>query len=710
MNYAYIEIGEFFKVNKLNCCESKVKGLIKFMEFSRHRNYVLDGFPQTRKQAKIFCEHYCEPFKMLHLHLDKDEVINRMMNHNTDKKVIEGLRAEFLEFLKHNNELFDYVKTSPFYTKLTANHDADAMFKLAMNELNPKVLMTYEQDNTELASTLLPRIQAERGYIHLDYQDLLDCEVKRGTDLGKRIQIAHSENYEHSYTLLRKVFYADPRTNNKYIFSNLPSNVNFLNNFETNVCPFDFVIYLTKLPGNEAENRAQNFNPDYLELIGEYHTKGKLIEVGQDTLEPIDFYAEKTNKYGLLVGATGSGKTTIANSLKLVPGLKVVTYDAYVEELIKKLSTDDNPIETLAPTEVYKHLNIEMNKAPTTLTYLLDGFKVDEEGVGILQNVQATLGKPLFFLRMTTTPSVVLDRYKAKNDVAEPGEEDMANVEKIVQAGTAISDAVDTLVKESFATVVYDIDVTVEQLTTLDHVKDIFMKRVFVVRNLSDCFNDCLLEKRLGFLSVKYGYQFISMSALKNCPANSDLTDPQCAVKVIKGMIDSCKTLNRNVVIYGYLRADKQDEEQKLKYPNSKDELFFLNHHIGNIRACFDFVETPCKTNVDEEMEEKVVQEEVVKPVKAEGEEEEEAPPPEDEEEAKKKFDHSKFDWFKIDGATKTFAQMFNQMQRTTMEQINYSDGCFEELENQFKKIHCDLEEGNENHYYVPCLDQSNNK
>jgi hypothetical protein len=132
----------------------------------------------------------------------------------------------------------------------------------------------------------------------------------------------------------------------------MPNNVYFLKSFETVCCPFEFLLYFTLHPGTNLENRSLNFNSDYCDIISEYHTRGKLIEIGTESLGPIDFYCNKQNKYGLMVGAQYCGKTVISNSLKNGCGLTVVSYETYHEELCKKLSTDDNPVEALPLPDV----------------------------------------------------------------------------------------------------------------------------------------------------------------------------------------------------------------------------------------------------------------------------------------------------------------------------------------------------------------------
>ena len=253
------------------------------MEFCRHRNYVLDGFPQTRKQAKIFCEHFCEPLKLLHLHLDKDEVNNRMTENYKTPAEVQAKTVEFHNWLSVKDDLVGYVQTTGYYQKVCALSDRKSVFKTAMQNFNPSVLMANGEENQELASSVLAKIEQEKGYIHLDFRDVLNCEKRRKTELGLRLIKAFSDNYLPSYELLRQIMFSDPKQNNKFVISNMPPNLQFLESFEQECCPFEFLLYFTAKVGDTPENRATNFNPHLCEIISEYHTTGKLVEIGADT-------------------------------------------------------------------------------------------------------------------------------------------------------------------------------------------------------------------------------------------------------------------------------------------------------------------------------------------------------------------------------------------------------------------------------------------
>jgi len=279
-----------------------------------------------------------------------------------------------------------------------------------------------------------------------------------------------------------------------------------------------------------------------------------LVEIGTDSLDPIDFYIKKQNKYGLMVGAQYCGKTVIANSLKNGCGLTVVQYEAYHEELCKKLSTDDNPVESLPLPDVYKHLNKHMNEAPETQTFLLDGFKPDD---GEFERLMEALGAPLFFLRLKTNLETITQRFKLKNELTELSDEDTETLNKINANSDAVSGLVDEIVGSNSYATVYDIDVCVGQWTTLEKVtlekvREIFMKRVLLVRNLSSGIDSDLLQQRIGYLSAKYGYQFINVTTMLNDLTKSQISDgpvdPQTIMTYIKQKVESCKTMNRNVV------------------------------------------------------------------------------------------------------------------------------------------------------------------
>ena len=118
------------------------------------------------------------------------------------------------------------------------------------------------------------------------------------------------------------------------------------------------------------------------------------------------------------------------------------------------------------------------------------------------------------------------------------------------------------------------------------------------------------------------------------------------------------------MLLYNYLKADGQEGVPKDFYPNSKDEIFFVEHEIGYIRSVFDFVADKQVVKVQKELVPKKAPD-APPPKPKEGDEEEEDNEDEDDEENKKKFNPDEYAWFKTEGKPMSFPQFFTQMRPT---------------------------------------------
>ena len=114
------------------------------------------------------------------------------------------------------------------------------------------------------------------------------------------------------------------------------------------------------------------------------------------------------------------------------------------------------------------------------------------------------------------------------------------------------------------------------------------------------------LRNVMAWLCAKFEYQFIDMEAVLQEVARHNpygIKDPQAILQNIKLRIDSNKRLLSNVLIFNYLQSDlRAGEAESEFYPNSKDEIFYLEQYIGKIRACFNFVDQPENLLVEEKL------------------------------------------------------------------------------------------------------------
>ena len=77
-HYNYINAEVFFNNHGVTECTQKVKVLGDFMASNSNKNFVLDNFPQTKKQAKIFVDTYSSPLAVFNIKATKDEVYDKI--------------------------------------------------------------------------------------------------------------------------------------------------------------------------------------------------------------------------------------------------------------------------------------------------------------------------------------------------------------------------------------------------------------------------------------------------------------------------------------------------------------------------------------------------------------------------------------------------------------------------------------------------------
>lgn len=111
-HYAYIHAPTFFQKNKATTCEKKVKILTEFLFLASKKNFIIDDFPQTKKQAKIFNETFAEPLAIFNISAEKDEVYNRIdVIAGQNGADAQKLRDSFTEYLTRKDDLVSYLSS-----------------------------------------------------------------------------------------------------------------------------------------------------------------------------------------------------------------------------------------------------------------------------------------------------------------------------------------------------------------------------------------------------------------------------------------------------------------------------------------------------------------------------------------------------------------------------------------------------------------------
>lgn len=627
MNYGYIDFKEFCEFRGLDTCEKKAKVFMEFLDRVPFRNFVIDGFPETQKQAKIVFDTFGSPLKLFYLEAEKDEVYNRIHAHTKDHKggnIKDKLKQEFDEFVLVKDDLYNMVKDKKYFQSINAStQNADRVFLQCRDILSPVVHFVNRNENKDLFNHYIRKLE-KKGFMYINLEKVIEAEKARGTPLAQKLN--HVRSIENIFELLRKILYSEPLQNKKFIISNYPNNLEFLNRFPKEVCKFQLMLHFTQNEGGDPDSQDKNFSEEVKEIVGSYHSGGKLVPIGVNDPGIVDFHSEKRNRYGIIIGAPSTGKTVIAKALGKAEIVKLVTFDKFKEECIKRLTKDDNAPEDVPLPTMFAELNKDLQAAPEDQFTLIDGFSWNDANLDAL--VKAC-GEPLFVLRLEASRDLLVKRFMTKSGITELSEEDNENINKSVTAFNDTSNRINEWAKENSNLTIYDVDITLPQANTIEAVKSIFRKRIFLTRVHSNHLDYEKLKHHMAWLCAKYDYLFIDMSRISDIVKKKNpygARDPQALLDVVKQTINSSKRMCRNVMIFDYLRADlagdkhthhhsnhkerqahaqhhdadHHDNHDRPAYPNSKDEIFLLEQYLGKIRCCFNFVDSPEHLEVEQ--------------------------------------------------------------------------------------------------------------
>lgn len=598
MSYGYINFQEFCKHRGLTSCEQKAKGLMAFVDRVACRNLILDGFPETQKQAKIVFETLGAPLKLFYIEAEKDEVHNRIYTHSQSagQTSVDELKHRFDEFLQHKDKLYSWLQDKRFFHSVDGRSTKPDMFMTCRDALSPIVHFCNKAENKDLFNHYIRKLE-KKGFVYLNLQKIVEAEISRGLPFSDELKEDQSAN--NIFKLLRKIIYAEPLQNTKFVIGNFPNDLKFLQNFPKEVCSFALMLHFNKTEGGLPEQQLENFSEEWLDVVGSYHATNQLVAIGVNDPGIVDFHSEKRNRYGLVVGPTGTGKSAIARALDKAGVLKVVYYKRFNEECIKRLTKDDVAPDEVPLPQVFSELNKDLSLAPADQLTLLDGFNIAD---GNLDSLIQICGEPLFILRLDAGKDLVTKRYQAKTGTTELSEEDQETINKYVAAATEISNKVTELAKVNSNLYIFDVDVSLPLSSTLDAVKGIFRKRIFLTRITSKHADQTALKNMIAWLCAKHGYLFVDMEAVlqdarRHCSYAT--LDPSAVLQALMFRINSSKKLQRNVMLFNYLQADQVAEADSSFYPKSKDEVYFLEQHVGSVRACFNFTDSPEQLQVD---------------------------------------------------------------------------------------------------------------
>jgi len=725
--YNLIKIQDYFRSNGLANATDEVKmdHLITFFSTHPQRNFIVHGFPENIRQVKIFVEHFSAPKKFYYFDFTRDQVENHIKNFTKPQR--QALLQEYERYVQNRKDILKYFNNKPYFITIHEDESPERLWNSLLETIAPEVIALPALPDDEFSQQYITRIQNERGYVYLDIVALVQDEIKRGTELGKRLSATMQSGHnfdENQVALIKRIFFND-LSKRKFILGGFPNTFAALEFFEQNCCKIRHLIAFTHKPLN-----LQGKN-----LYAQYHTNGRLIKINDNHLDQFDSYVQNRCRYGFIVGPELAGRPAIATYLKNRYVTQVIDYNAVNELLKVRLSTEDNQVEEVPFPELVKYFKEEIASRDRSHNILFDGWPFEKEQ---LTAFLKSVGAPNYVFWLDATDETLGKRYMAENKVDAVEEADQEKINEELAKTKQFIQAFQECIHEGNNIHLFDIKVGVSTQSTLRDINSIVYKKVFAFKNSSRKVTDADLRAFIINSCINNNVTFIDVADLVNQSAtttdeNSKKLQAQAIMtqNALQNLAPSIFTptlvtdliakslqshpATKYLLLYNYPSAENKPQGDF--YPRAIDELYQIENNIGPLKEVISVVDLQEDFVINDPVEEKPVQEEVkqeVKPPKGEGEEEEEVPePPKDEDEdgeSKPKFNPLDYNWTLSDGNPKSLAKIYHRRFNCEHEQIDLDAKDLTPLDNLLRDSIARFDEGEnrDKDYYVEVVVNQN--
>jgi len=477
--------------------------LITFFLNSPHRNFIIHEFPDNIRQVKIFVEHFAAPKKFYYFDFTKDQVENHIKD--TPKQQRQIILQEYERYVHNRKEILKYFNNKPYFIKIKDDESLDKVWNSILDTIAPEIIACPTLPDDEFSQNYLGKIERERGYVYLDVVSLVQDEIKRGTGLGKELcgSLQSGLNFDQQQIeLLRKVLFNNLKKT-KFILGGYPSTFGALEYFQLTCCPVKNVIAFAHKP---LSLKGEN-------LFAHYHAKGKLIKIQNDHLDQFDSYVNNRCRYGFILGPEAAGRPTIATYLKNKYATQLVDYNATVELLKVKLSTEDNPVEDVPFPEIVKHFKTEIESKDRSHNILFEGWPYEKDQ---LEAFVKGVGAPTYVFWLDATEENLAKRFAIENKVDQIDEADQEKINEEIGKTKQLIQVFHDSINEGNNIHLFDIKVGISTESTLKDINNIIYKKVFVLRNVSNKVTGTELRDHIINLCVNYNVTFIDVADLVN--------------------------------------------------------------------------------------------------------------------------------------------------------------------------------------------------
>lgn len=350
-----------------------VDAVIKYLQKTRSYRVIIENFPENLSQARIFGVLSGDPDMVINLRCPQDVAQERLLKlDKADPRYMQPAvySRVYNQFSENVVPIAEYYRSRKVnYGEIsTGGVSSLSVLKQSSALVEPEVILLMGPQH-EAVNKYFSKL----GYKLVDAEKLIRVfRFERG--------LSHSSNAhnlsddEELIDILFKLIFSGNRCRKFAIYNFAPNNLELVMRFEKEVCRIKEVYYIsdTISPSDAVGNYLFNSHKFT-------HIKRSLLpsELDSADFREIDTLIAEANGAQkswviALIGATLTGKTTIANYMQQKYGFVPINFEEVYEETKTVMSTEEEPKDALSFGEFRKGLGLYLEKRPGK-RFIIDG-------------------------------------------------------------------------------------------------------------------------------------------------------------------------------------------------------------------------------------------------------------------------------------------------------------------------------------------------
>lgn len=192
----------------------------------------------------------------------------------------------------------------------------------------------------------------------MDVKSLVEMEVLRQTDAGKKFVTADLAESDNVVNVLKRIIYPGIDSHVRFLLQGFPEHIEQANTFEQKCATIKAIVYTTAKGSSTVEVKGNDLSSKNIDTL--FAKEFRLKTMNEWDANTFQEHLGNKVAWGLMTGRSYSGKKTLAAALSNIINAKVVSMTELQQELKKKMGTEEEPFEGEVPLKSVEQAILSM--------------------------------------------------------------------------------------------------------------------------------------------------------------------------------------------------------------------------------------------------------------------------------------------------------------------------------------------------------------